>query len=437
MINAQFLTFHCTLYIVESHDLIYMYGSLRDIDIHTLLEFIEQSECSGQLLIEASSLSVYKSNFWLIYFHYGQIAYAVSNTSLPLQRLQDYIRRYQIESSLEHLIKTENEPITYHDQNSSTGSVIDQRSEQGPSSTEGVISDFPASPSNLPEYKGLWRLLEHHVIRANDGKQILNNMIQEIIFDVLSLKEGTFILKKNILFQPRLTQFPITPLLSKVMRQLQQWKQLFPYITSPEQCPLLTNPEELKKAITPSAYRTLAVACQGQLSLRRIARYLNKDLVTISQALYPYIQRGWLKLEVEPAAALSQNPPETNASSSTVLCVGKEDQSSEVIDVTLKQEGYTPQGCEDPREALTMILREPPLLMIAPLEMPELPGDQLAFLLRQLPDLAQPPIILLASENPEPLRVSKAQILGKIEFLVSPFEQSELLQILSAYQPPC
>lgn len=397
-----------------------MYGSLRDIDIHTLLEFIEQSECSGQLLIEASSRSVSQSNFWLIYFHYGQIAYAVSNTSLPLQRLQDYIRRYQIDSSLEHLIQTENEPLTHHNQQSSAGgSVISGESKD----------KFPISPSNLPEYKGLWRLLEHHVIRANDGKQILNNMIQEIIFDLLSLREGTFILKKKNLFQPRLTQFPITPLLSKIMRQLQQWKQLFPYITSPEQCPLLTNPEELKKAITPSAYRTLAVACQGQLSLRRIARYLNKDLVTISQALYPYIQRGWLKLEVE-AATLSQPTP---TSSSTVLCVGKEEQNSEVIDVTLKQEGYTPQGCEDPREALTMVLREPPLLMIAPLEMPELPGDQLAFLLRQIPDLAQPPIILLASENPEPLRVTKAQILGKIDFLVSPFEQSELLQILSSH----
>lgn len=400
-----------------------MYGSLRDIDIHTLLEFIEQSECSGQLLIESSSVSVSKSTFWLIYFHYGQIAYAVSNTSFPLQRLQDYLRRYQIESSLEHLINTENESLTHHEQQSFADLVI----------SGGSRDKFPISSINIPEYKCLWRLLEHHVIRAKDGKQILSNMIQEIIFDVLSLREGNFMLKKEVSFQPRLTQFPITPLLSKIMRQLQQWKQLFPYITSSEQCPLLTKPEELKKAITPSAYRTLAVACQGQLSLRRIARYLNKDLVTISQALYPYIQRGWLKLEVE-TATLSQNQQETTSSSSTVLCLGKEDQSSEVIEVTLKQEGYTPMRLEDPREALTVVLREPPALMIAPLEMPELPGDQLASVLRQIPDLAQPPIILLASKNPEPLRVTKAQILGKIELLVSPFEQSELLQILSSYQ---
>ncbi|MFW6295737.1 MAG: DUF4388 domain-containing protein [Halothece sp.] len=424
MINAQFLTFHCTLYIVESHDFnIIMYGSLRDIDIHTLLELIEHRECSGQLLIEASSNHISQSNFWLIYFHYGQIAYAFSNTSFPLQRLQDYIRRYQIESSLEHLIQTESEPLSHHNQNSSADSGISGRNQD----------DFLTSPSNLPEYKGLWQLLEHHVITAKNGKQILSNMIQEIIFDLLSLREGTFILKKNILFQPRLTQFPITPLLSKIMRQLQQWKQLFPYITSPEQCPLLTNPEELQKAITPSAYRTLAVACQGQLSLRRIARYLNKDLVTISQALYPYIQRGWLKLEAE-ATTLSQNRPEPTSSSSTVLCVGKEDQSSGLIDATLKQKGYTAIRLKDPQEALTRVLREPPILIITPLEMPELPGDQLAFLLRQLPNLPQPPIILLANENWDPLRVTKAQILGNIEVLVSPFEKSELLQVLSSYQ---
>lgn len=380
-----------------------MYGNLRDIDLHTLLAFIEQSEWSGQLLIESSSLRLSKSTFALLYFHYGQITYAVTSTSLHLQRLQDYVRRYQIESSLENLIATEADPLRN--------------------------DELPVIPSNLPEYKFLWRLLEHHVISANEGKRLLSNMIQETIFDVLSLREGEFLLKKNIPFQPRLTAFQITPLLSQTMRQLQQWKQLFPYITSPEQCPLLTNPDELKKAITPSAYRTLAVACQGQLSLRRIARYLNKDLVTISQALYPYIQRGWLQLKSDPATSNdSQIQP-----SSTVFCIGPPEQLSEEMELTLNEQGYTPMPIKDPRQTLSLMLQQPPALIISALEMPELAGDQLALKLRRISDWEPVPIILLTNENPDPLRVTKAQLLGKIEFLVSPFEPSELLQLLKTH----
>lgn len=376
-----------------------MYGNLRDIDLHAWLEFIEQFECSGKLLIEFSALNNSQPQFALLYFHYGEIAYAVTSTSLHLQRLQDYIRRYQIESSLESLIT--------------------------------IDTEAPNGSSNLPEYNSLWRLLEHHVINANEAKRILSNMIKETIFDVLSLSEGYFIFKQNIPFQPRLTKFQITPLLSQMRRQLQQWKQLFPYITSPEQCPLLTNPEELKKAITPSAYRTLAVACQGQLSLRRIARYLNKDLVTISQALYPYIQRSWLQLKSDANTSEEGRPIHT---SSTVLCIGTKEQMSEEMKSTLKQAGYTLMEIEDPRQTLTLTLQQQPALIISALEMPELAGDQLALMLRRIPDGETIPIILLSSENPDPLRVTKAQLLGKIEFLVAPFEPSDLWQLLKAHQ---
>jgi twitching motility two-component system response regulator PilG len=65
--------------------------------------------------------------------------------------------------------------------------------------------------------------------------------------------------------------------------------------------------------------------------------------------------------------------------------------------------------------------------------MPALAGDQLALMLRRIPDWEAIPIILLTNENPNPLRVTKAQLLGKIEFLVSPLEPSDLLQILQAY----
>ena len=385
-----------------------MYGSFRDIDIQTLLEFIEQTQHSGELLIEFPAQEVSNPHFWLLYFHYGQITYAVSYNSLPLQRLQDYLRRYHLDSSLDELITSNQWFEIYPKQ------------------------DNLFTPRQIPEYNALWQLLENNVVSPSEIKRLLRNIIQETVFDILSLRDGNFLLKKNCHFQPRITKIKITPLILKITQQQQQWKQLFPYIISPEQCPILTNPSELKNTINPSAYKTLTVACQGDLSLRRIARYLNKDLVTISQALYPYIQRGWLHLTSSPTVAKEETT--TNAYSSTVICIGKPESINEQITLTLKQEGYTPILLNNPAEAVSRIIEEQPSLILLSLDMSNRLADQLASIIRRIPQLSQPLIIVLASFNSDPLQLAKLELLGQIEFLVSPFEPSDLSQILKAHQ---
>lgn len=401
-----------------------MYGSLSEIDIPSLLELIERGQRTGQLLVEIPSSittneflpSQQKSAgscdnpFWLLSFTKGQITYAVSNTHLHLQRLQDYLRRYQVESALEHLLETETNPFS--------------------------VTEFPLTGRILPEYNYLWLLLEHDVLTASQGRRILSSMVHETLFDLVSLAQGHFVFQSNTVFQPELTQIEIYPAVKQVIRQLQQWKQLYPYIASPEQCPLLTETEEVQKALTPSAYRSLAVACQGQLSLRRLARYLNKDIVTISQALYPYIQRGWLTL------LDSQKPPEQTATEketastvflSKVICVHELGKLCDQIEYMLKEQGYSPIILNDPIEALSVIVQEQPDLLFCALEMSALAGEQLGNLLRRLPSLANLPIIFVTPDNPDPLRLTKARLLGGTAFLTPPLQTSNLSKVLKTY----
>lgn len=408
-----------------------MYGNLREIDIRSLLALIESGQRTGQLLVETSALSITQDpllpesksvpisksshSFWLIAFTNGQITYAVDSTRLPLQRLQDYLRRYQVESALEQLPQTES-------------------------------TFFPTHPlkitgRTLPEYNYLWLLLEHHVLSATQGKHILYSMVNETLFDLLSLCQGYFVFHSSRGIEPQLTQIQITPVVRKATRQLQQWKQLYPYITSPEQCPLITKTKELQKALTPSAYRSVALACQGQLSLRRIARYLNKDLLTLSQALYPYIQEGLLQLLESEDHFDTHFPEEPENGLSTlkpkILCLREENhedhQESDQIEYKLKQQGYSPIILNDPIEALSVIVREQPHLIFCQLEMSALPGEEIAYLLRNLPALAKIPIILVIPETSDPLRLTRARLLGVTQFLMQPVQDSELLSILGTY----
>lgn len=395
-----------------------MYGSLQEIDLRSLLELIENGQRSGQLLIESSSLPLFEEeldskdrpNFGLIFFKDGQITYAIDRFSPPRQRLQDYLRRYQVESALERLPPEKNPP-QYN-------------------------TTFPITPRNIPEYNNLWLLLEHHVITAAQGRQILQNLVQETLFDLLSVDQGNFILKNYTPQEPLLTQIEISPAMSKVMRQRQQWQQLYPYITSPAQRPLLTKGSELKKSLTSSAYRSLTIACQGQLSLRRIARYLNKDLITISHALYPYIQQGLLKLlgttEQEVISSPS-NGEESSRSLLKVICIDEEQNFGQSLGTFLEQLGYKPLILSDPVAAISVIVQEPPHLILLTSEMSNFSGEVILSLRQAHPHLNKIPVILLTPENTDPLQLTKLQLLGVSECLTQPVQESELLRIVKRH----
>jgi len=397
-----------------------MYGSLHEFDIRSLLEWIERGQYTGQLLIEATSAFPSQSQpsptrtnhpFWLLFLNNGQITYAIDKNHLHLQRLQDYLRRYQVETTVEYLPQTENFPLRLN-------SVR----------TTGRI---------LPEYNYLWVLLEQRILTPAQAIQILEHIVHETLFDLLSLNQGFFIFESQTGLQPQLTTIEVTPVLRQLTRELQQWKQLYPYITSPEQCPLLINTDELKQALTPSAYRSLAVACQGQLSLRRIARYLNKNLLTISQALYPYIQRGWLQLlAAEELWAESSSDSATingPASSNQVVCITEEKQDNEQIKDTLKHQGYPVMIIDDPISALSLVARSQPCLIFCALEISTWSGEQLSHSLKNIPTLATTPIILLIPETLDPLRLMRAQLLGVTSFLAQPITETDLLKILYEY----
>ena len=77
---------------------------------------------------------------------------------------------------------------------------------------------------------------------------------------------------------------------------MQEWKQLYPHIQSPEQLPLLADIAQLNSSLPEATVNKLQHWADGKTSLRQLARYLNRDILTVAKAIYPYVQQGWLQL---------------------------------------------------------------------------------------------------------------------------------------------
>lgn len=404
-----------------------MQGTLNEIDIRSILQLIELGQRTGELLVEAygshpnmtcgdvtsksltfgrldpDSTSRKPGPFWFVFFLNGQIAYA-ANSDGNLSRLRDYLHRYKADTALDQM-------------------------------------ELPAiaSSTNAPEYGYLWALLEKHMITPAQGRSILQSMIHETLFDLLSLHHGYFIFESSPALAPQLTTLEIAPLVTQIMKQVQEWKQFHPHIQSPHQCPTITDQAQLKATLPENALRTLDRWADGKTSLRQIARYLNRDLLTVAKAIYPYVQQGWIQLlnsTVPEAPAMKQAWELTTVTQAPrVICIDDDLAIGKTVEYMLQAQGYQVKAIENPLKALSLIFQIKPDLILCDLVMPKLDGYELCGMLRQSTAFRQTPIIMLTGKDGFIDRV-RARMVGSTDYLTKPFGANELLMLLEKYIGP-
>jgi twitching motility two-component system response regulator PilG len=388
-----------------------MQGELSEIDIRSILQLIELGQRTGELFVEAYSsskklpgresvsISQLARPSWFVFFLNGKIIYAGENSG-NLTRLRDYLRRYQVRDDL------------------------------------NAINVSSIATVNAPEYGHLWALLENHVLTPAQGRDIIQGMVQETLFDLLSLHQGSFIFEISTPLVPQLTTLEIGPLVGKIMKEIQAWKQLHPLIKSPDQCPAIANPDPLRETLKESTFYALERWADGETSMRQMARYLNRDILTIAKALYPYIQQGLVQIHY-PASESSSSHHEFDLSSHQprtphVVCVDDGATIRKAVEYILNQRGYRATTIANPLDTFSVVFQVQPDLILCDIAMPELDGYEICAMLRQSKSFRQTPIIMLTGKDGFIDRI-KARIVGATDYLTKPFGEHELLTLVETY----
>ncbi|MBD2385648.1 response regulator [Cylindrospermum sp. FACHB-282] len=392
-----------------------MQGNLNEIDICSILQLIELGQRTGQLWVEARA--AYQSNkpggdeahtnrpswegkpqSWFVFFLNGQIVYCQAGDS-SLSRIGDYLRHYRVEKQLDDM------------QLASLAST------------------------NSPEYAYLWKLLERNIINPKVARSIIHGLVHETLFDLLSLHQGSFIFDLDTALVPQLTTLEIAPLVTKITKQVQEWKQLYPQIQSPEQLPLLADVARLHSSLPEATVNKLQHWADGKTSLRQLARYLNRDILTVAKAIYPYVQQGWLQL----AYGMTSNPNTQTEDSDLVgnqkgriVCIEDAIAICETIESILKPQGYEVISLTNPLEALSLVFQLKPDLILCDITMPELDGYEICAMLRHSTAFRLVPIIMLTGKDGFIDRV-RARMVGATDYLTKPFADTELQMLVEKY----
>jgi twitching motility two-component system response regulator PilG len=398
-----------------------MQGQLSEIDIRSILQLIELGQRTGELFVEAypaqgtsfsgmfnqdpRSPQGLNRRSWFVFFLNGEIVYA-ADTAAGLSRLQDYLHRYKADFDLNQI-------------------------------------ETPAiATMNAPEYGYLWALMENHQLTPAQGRSIIRGIVQETLFDLLSLHQGAFIFELGSPLAPQLTTLEIAPLVGQIMTQVQEWKQFHPHLQSPDQCATLADPTALRQALPEPIFATLDRYADGKTSLRQVSRYLNRDILSVARAIYPYIQRGWIQLaQSAPEDIIGGGgtkvwrrnlelwPP---AKAPRIVCIDDGAAIRATVETILAQQGYDITTLEDPLQALSLVFHLRPDLILCDIAMPDLDGYEICAMLRQSTAFRQTPIVMLTGKDGFVDRL-KARMVGATDYLTKPFGESELLMLVEKY----
>jgi twitching motility two-component system response regulator PilG len=392
-----------------------MQGFLSEIDIRSILQLIELGQRTGELYLESYPPEASKFmghsipgetgfggvdySSWLVFFAQGQVVYA-GPTDGGVERLRDHLHRYKIDDSL-----------------------------PDPGTTSAIAS------FNSPEYGTLWALLERRLLTPEQSRAILSHMLHETLFDLLSLHQGSFVFQLSSALSPQLTTHKISDLVAKLAPQIQVWHQFHPHIQSPGQCPLILDQAAFQANMSTDTYHRLAGWMNGTTSIRQMARYLNRDLVSVARSLLPSVQQGLVSLGYPPYPHPDQGAqmdPRWEYRVPRIVCVDDGVTVRQTVEQILDEQGYEVTSIGNPLKALGLLFQLQPDLILCDIAMPELEGYELCAMLRHSHAFRQTPIVMLTGKDGFIDRV-RARMAGATDYLTKPFGASELLALVEKY----
>jgi twitching motility two-component system response regulator PilG len=415
-----------------------MQGTLEEIDIRSLLQLIESMRETGELHVRAVPNSYFwtkksdlSTNFlnglcdlpdlfqrsmsekiWSLFFVNGQIIYATDCNYNNIDR----DARDDCGESASSMTALKERLYAYH----------------LPHLDESELYS-PETNVFCSQYDSIWNLLKKEILHPVQAKQIVSNIVREILFDLLDLRKGIFSFHRSSASIPQLTNLETSSLIKKSSLQIKLWKQFFPQIESPEQCPIFKREEKLRNVLSERAYANFQEWAEGSTSLRQLFRYLNCQPATLARAIYPYLQKGWLKLTDRPLLIDSRKESSFSKDSHPqVIYINNNVTIGRNVEYILKLKGCRSILVEEPIQALDLIFQLKPDLILCDSRIPKIDGYELCSMLRNSQSFRLTPIIMLTEANSQIDR-AKLQIVGASDYLIKPFSEHELLMLIEKY----
>ncbi len=293
-----------------------------------------------------------------------------------------------------------------------------------------------------------YRLLQHWLSQGQLSSKALQgistNIVADILFDVVQARDAQYQLARHPPLDPdhRPIYIDDTAVLPAVTELYEAWLEMGLGAYSPNLAPVVQHPEPIQAAVSPQVYESLMQLLDGQRSLRDLAVKLGQDVLNLTQALQPYIEKGWISLVeiadfppiqgLDPPVGGRDRPPR---SALKIACVDDSPLVCKAMGQVIRAAGYDFLAITEGAKAIPTLLAQKPDLVFLDLVMPDTNGYEICSNLRKISRFKAVPIVIL-SGNDGLVDQVRARLLGATDFLSKPMEPIVILSVIRKHLIP-
>ena len=407
-----------------------------------LLSRLATSNSSGCLEFDEGLIS------WKIYLQQGNLQYVYCSAQLldQLKYHLHYLEFKQAVAALKYL------PSSY---------VKIQSYLQGKSSAQN---------QNLYSNVISWLITEKH-LKPSQGLELIEHINKDALQFCLWLDRGTssWQNEKPIPFWIReqlgsSLSLSLSECLDVEQTRLTQWQHCSAELLSVHQRPYFTPGWEQKPiptsgSLNDRALKELSQVIRGSTSIRQLSLLLKKDELYVAQILSPYIDDKIIYLRnaqspldklpsiprlrkniqhspLIPLFANSKNEHKnseiTTVKTWKIVCIDDSPTILNEIKRFLDRDRFEVTAIDDPVQALPIIFRLKPDLILLDITMPRINGYKICGLLRSSDHCNQTPIIMVTG-NTGLIDKARAKLAGATDYFTKPFTRQELMLLIEKY----
>jgi chemotaxis family two-component system response regulator PixG len=290
------------------------------------------------------------------------------------------------------------------------------------------------------DYALLYLWVAQQKITREQVAKIIGSIVVEVLFDVAQAVKVTHQAIPQSLLYPPLVSLQVGDIILETQSLWQSWQaeHLIDYL--PNKAPVIQQPDRLRTRISAEVYHNLVQLLKGEHTLRDLAVHMQRDIVTVTISLRPFLQKQWIELikvadlsapiyrqgDRFKAPSTSSNAPPPGA---LVACVDDSSSVQYMLKRLLTSAGYEFLGIEDPLGAVGILLARKPDFIFLDLVMPKVNGHELCEQLRKLSVFRTTPIVILTGNNGFANRL-KSNVFGASDFLSKPLDADAVLGVL-------
>ncbi|MGK7932519.1 MAG: response regulator [Microcystaceae cyanobacterium] len=385
---------------LSSHD------GTKTVSIANVLQRFAQLSSTGRLYC------YWRKIRWLVYFEQGNVIY-ITHSVQPQERFERHLR----------FVHKKDSPLS----SASRSQII------------SFLTKNIKQKHHHPEYKTLDFLLRNKFLSWQQVMSFILRSSEECLESLLVADRVTYQFQeqKEEEVDTIFARYKMKTLLNKVQDRLQRWEKLTPDILSPYQCPYLPSETENITPLAKEIRQKFGKVLMG-FSFRELAGRLYQDELVLAQKLHSLVQRDLVKVR-DPQSPFDQLPrfkeQAQNAQltpDKTIICVDDSPSVLRVIKNYLSDPRINVHLISESPKALMDIIHHKPDLILLDVSMPNLDGYQLCKFIRNNAALSNIPIIMVTGKTGWIDR-AKAKVSGATDYLVKPFSQDELVQLVTKY----